>query len=534
MNPSLIAIGVYVGVLIAIGVAGMLRSRNSEEDYYLAGRRQGFLTTAFTIMATMFSSAAVLGLPGQVYQDGFPFFFFALNLPLTACFVYLLGSRISRIGRARGYVTPGDLVADYYGGCAGVRLAVALCGFLFVLPYVVMQVKAGGHLAMTLFRDDFDVSDDALFDTGALVFTGITTAYVLLGGMRSVAWSDVLQGVLLLSGMIIACAATIAAMGGLSAYFEALTELPPEAQSVPGVSGAWTVPKLMIFAFFSGVASIVQPAQWMRFYAAKSANTLRRTALIFAIVLPVCLMASMMVGLGGRALYPPTVEESGAVTPHPDVGANDQIVPNLMREHVPELLGPIGALVVAFFMVAVVAAAMSTADSNLHALSAVLTRDVYDRFIRPKASERERAWVGRGLIVILSLFAYVLVRYGNRHPDFEPIKMIAQLMLVAIAFSLQLVPAALDVLFVNRGSGRGALCGILSGLVVVFLFTPLPALFSESAAHSLADLTLDLKRNVDAGFCGLFVNVVVFAVVSRFTTKPAPDVVKAFRKSGQS
>ena len=152
-NTPLVILGLYMVMLLSFGVIAYMRSESSEEDFYLAGRGQGVLVTALTIMATMFSSAALLGIPGLIYKDGLPFVFFALNLPLSGAAVYVIGSRVWRLGQKRGYMTPADLIADYYGGSSLLRCLVALTGALYVIPYIVMQIKAGGYLAQRMFPD---------------------------------------------------------------------------------------------------------------------------------------------------------------------------------------------------------------------------------------------------------------------------------------------------------------------------------------------------------------------------------------------
>ncbi len=539
-NTPLVVLGLYMLMLLALGVMGYLRSKTSEEDYYLAGRGQGVLVTALTIMATFFSSAAMMGIPGLIYKDGTAFLFFVLNLPVSGAIIYLLGSRIRRIGQARGYVTPGDMVADYYGGSAVLRLVVALIGFLYVIPYIVMQIKAGGYLAQRLFPDASGVvllgQEYGAFELGAIALSILTMLYVLIGGMRSVAWTDVIQGVLLLGGMLIAGLATVMAMGGPGSYFEALKELPAEARSMPGASGIWSPWKLLTICIFASLATMIQPGQWMRYYAAKSTRTLQRSALIFALVLPGCfLFGVMVVGLGARVLYPPAMVD-GTLLPHPVIGTSagefDQVVVAMLQEHVPLLLGAgVGAIAVSIILVAVMAASMSTADSNLHALSAVLTRDVYDRFIRPQAGERERAWFGRAVIVVATMLSLWLVNLGNSNPGFQPLALIASMMFVAIAFSCQLLPLAIDCLFVRRGTSTGAICGMVSGILVVFLFTPFPTLLLGSElTDTWTGITGRLSRLFDIGFCGLLVNAMVFAVVSRFTAPPSPERVAAFAR----
>ncbi len=129
-----IMLGLYMLLLVWLCYLGYKKGEATEVDYYLAGRNQGTLVTSLTIMATMFSSAALLGIPGTVYRDGLAFVPFALNLTVGGIGIYLLGSRIHRLGKARGYVTPADLIGDYYQGTA-IRLLATFTGAMYVLPY---------------------------------------------------------------------------------------------------------------------------------------------------------------------------------------------------------------------------------------------------------------------------------------------------------------------------------------------------------------------------------------------------------------
>jgi SSS family solute:Na+ symporter len=391
---------------------------------------------------------------------------------------------------------------------------------------VVVQIRAGGHLAEQLFPGVRSVSGLGLtfdaFDLGAAVLAVVMTVYVLVGGMRSVALADAVQGTLLLCGMLISGAAVIFAFGGVGGYFRAIGDLPPEALSLPGASGRYTPWLLMTICGFASLASMIQPAQWMRYYAARSTTALKRSALLFAILLPICfLFGVMLVGLGARALYPPSVAD-GKIIAHEVVGNHDQALVAVLRDYGPQLFGAAGPVVVSLILMAVLAASMSTADSNLHALSAVVTRDVYDRFLRPKASEKERAWIGRGVIIAAALLALCLVHIGERDPDFAPLKMIIEMLYVAMAFSCQVLPVTIDMLFVRKGTKIGAICGLTAGLATVLCFTPAPSLLlGHHLPETFTDLTGLLKRLFDLGFIGFVVNAIVFAAVSALT-KPLP------------
>jgi SSS family solute:Na+ symporter len=384
------------------------------------------------------------------------------------------------------------------------------------VPYVVIQIQAGGILSQQLFP-----GIDA-FETGACLLALVTTVYVMVCGMRSVAWTDVVQGGLLVGGMLLAGIAAVGVLGGPGAFFEAVAELPPKSLSAPGTTGRWTPELLFTASLFASIGSMVQPAQWMRFYAARSTDVLRRSALIFAAVLTLCFFFGvMLVGLGGQVLYPLLdaagayrLTDSGALLPHPEVGASpgafDQILVVVLKNHLPELLGPAGVVLAALVLVAIMAAAMSTADSNLHALSALLTHDVYDQFIRPDSSQRERTWVGRALIAVVTLVALVLVIAGRRSES-NPLGMIVILGLLAIAFSTQLLPMTVDMLYLRRGSRAGAVVGLIAGLATVFLLSPF---WGMLAGDALSDVLGAMRRTIDIGAWGLLVNVLVFAGVT--------------------
>ena len=516
----------YLLILLGLGIVGYLRGKATEEDYYLAGRGQGLLVTSLTIMATFFSGVALLGFPGMVYEHGVSAMFLALNLPVAGAAVYLLGNGIRKLGKARGYVSPGDMIAGYYGGSM-IRIVAAVLGILYVLPYIIIQIKAGGLLAQTLFGED-------MYNTGAVALSAVTLVYVLVGGMRSVAWTDVMQGLLLLSGAVLAGIAVIASMGGPGEFFAKVAELDPKQLTMHDpAESKWNPWWILTFCLFASLASIVQPAQWMRFYAAGSSKILRRSAVIFAVVLPACfLFGIMLVGLGGRALHPPPLPLDLEisldfilmqinVTNLPEgLGKADQIAVFMLREELPVMLGGLGIVLVSIIMVAIMAASMSTADSNLHALGGVITRDVYDQF-KPDASQKQRTWVGRIVIIVTTLLALLIVYLGE-NSEFGKglLKTIAQFFFLAMAFSCQLIPAAVDILYIRRGTRAGAIAGMITGGAVV-----LATLFLAGN-----DTIQTIKRVIDLGGLALAFNVMVFILVSLFTRKPDPEHIEEFRR----
>ncbi|MBT5831655.1 MAG: sodium:solute symporter family protein, partial [Candidatus Latescibacteria bacterium] len=406
----------------------------------------------------------------------------------------------------------------HYGSPVALRLLVALIGVLYAVPYVVIQIQAGGILSQMMFQSEH------AFEIGAVVLSLITMLYIMIGGMRSVAWTDVVQGVLLVGGMLLAGFCAVAVMGGPIPFFEAVAKLPPKSLTAPGTTGLWRPEILFTASLFASIGSMIQPAQWMRFYAARSDAVLRRSALIFAVVLTGCFFFGvMLVGLGGQVLYPLVndagaylLDASGRVLPHPMVGETardfDRVLVVVLQNHLPELLGSFGAVLAALVLVAIMAAAMSTADSNLHAMSALLTHDVYDQYIRPQASQRERTWVGRGVIAFATVVALALVILSRYSPA-NPLGMIVILGLLAIAFATQLLPITIDMLFIKKGTRWGAICGAITGLIVVFTLSPF---WSIIAGDTFGGILGEMKRMFDIGAWGVLGNTLVFALVSVF------------------
>jgi SSS family solute:Na+ symporter len=450
-----------------------------------------------------------------------------LNLPVAGAAIFLIGNRVRRIGAAKGFVTPSDLVADYFKDSGLLRNLVAVVGMLYVIPYVIIQIKAGGHLAEALFAGVDSIRfwgmELTVYDAGAAALSAVTMIYVLVGGMRSVAWTDVIQGLLLLSAMILSGYAIITVMGGPAGFFREVSTLPVELLEMPPAPARFNSWWVLGYCAFASLASIIHPGQWMRFYAARDARTLRQAAVVFATVLPVCtLFGVLLVGLGGRVLYP--LDPDGNLPAI--LGSADQIAVVVIREYFPDLFGMIGTWLVALILVAVMAAAMSSADSNLHALSAVITRDIFDR-LRPGASEKQKAWVGRTVIVGATLIALGLSFWGERHPDMGLLRTIGQFFLLAMAFSVQLLPVTVDILFLRRGSHDGAACGLVAGLLTVFWFTPFAALLFGSDATAW---TSTVKAVADVGMVAVVVNAAVYATVSRFTGRSESTKAKEYQR----
>ncbi|MBT5690630.1 MAG: hypothetical protein HOI65_05885, partial [Opitutae bacterium] len=147
-------------------------------------------------------------------------------------------------------------------------------------------------------------------------------------------------------------------------------------------------------------------------------------------------------------------------------------------------------------------------------------------------SEKEKTWFGRGVIIVATLAAVLFVELGENSSGFNPLKLITQLMFLAIAFSSQLLPLAIDVLFINKGTRNGAIAGLSFGILVVLLFSPFPEMIlGKTATAGLTSFTGSLKGIIHVSAIGVLANTAAFIVVSRFTGSIPKEHVDQFRKT---
>ena len=508
MSLQFIVIGAYLGVLLILGFLGWKASKGSAGEYYLAGRNQGWIVTSLTICATYFSSMAVLGVPGLFHQHGIGGTG-TLSIMLSAVLIWFFGTRIWRIGKKHGFVTQAELFSHHYKS-ETMRIVVTLLGACYVVTYVIMQIMAGGLVFQEIVDSSFQLQiagrSLSAFETGVIGMAIITAGYTMAGGMRSVAWTDVLQGILLLVGIWISGGVVLIWLGGPFEIFAQVNEHDVSRLTLPGPKGAYPIAMIFTVNIAVAIGNILQPAQWMRYYAAGGPRVLKRAALVFAILLcGTMVFVTPFIGLGGWLIFPdiPAAE-------------SDQIVLKILEEAPVDVVGPLLGIVwpafAAVFMTAIMAASMSTADSNLHAASAMLTRDVYQRYIKADASPARVIWCGRLTIAGLTGLAVIIILSGHTSA-------IAVIGFLAASFSLQLLPATIDVLFLNRGTRMGAFAGMVVGVSVLVVFAVPPFLASWFPGL----VAIKHWNGIHCGCWGLAANAAVFVSVS-FLTKKARTV----------
>lgn len=467
-------VGLYWAYCIFWGIKGA-RTAKTSADYFVAGRSLGLWVFVLAATATSFSGWTFVGHPGKILTDGLPYAFasfYALTIPFTGV---LFLRRQWILGRAFKYITPGEMYSDYYGGNA-MRVLTVLVAFLFSVPYLGIQLRASGAL--------FNVLTDGMISVnlGMLLLSAVVVIYVASGGLRSVAYVDCVQAVLLALGIVILGIITVQWVGGWSAFTEGIgnlvksdltngRRLTPAGHSnrvaIPGAiqwvssgsaaaGGVWTGMMCMTYMFaLMGIQS--SPAFSMWSYANKTSKAFRwQQVVASSLVIGIILFTfTIFQGLGADLLVLNGVWEQ--VT-------EKNLVPkliNLMSESAPWLVG--------LLAVCALAAMQSTGAAYMSTFSGMITRDIYKHFLNPSASESMQKLAGRIFVVVVAGAALVVAATST-----DALVMLGGL---AVAYGFQMYPALLGNLYFSGISRRGVVAGLIAGLVAVTLTDKMSSLF---------------------------------------------------------
>lgn len=390
-------IGAYLVLSLAVGLLAYRLTSRRAEDYYLADRTLGTVVLLFTTFATLLSAFTFFGGPNLSYGVG-PEWILVMGVMdglLFAILWYVVGYKQWLVGRAQGYLTLGEMLGDRFGSRA-LRGVVAAVSLFWLFPYVMLQ-QMGAGTALTALTEGA-----VPYWAGAGLITAFMILYVVIAGMRGIAWTDTLQGAFMLVMVWAAFVWVLAAVGGPDAATEGLVASNPEflalgdgnALSLVGggtYSLPWMVTQAVSIAF--GVAMFPQVNQ--RFFVAKSERVLKRTFTLWPLLVVLLFVPAFMLGAWARGL--------GV-----EAGASGNVLPALLAEYTPAWFA---ALVVAGAM----AAMMSSSDSMLLSGSSYFTRDLYRPFVNPEASDRREDALARVGVAGFAVLAFLasLTRPGT-------------------------------------------------------------------------------------------------------------------------
>jgi SSS family transporter len=489
-SPHAIVLLAYLLVLLAVG-AWKARSVRTQADFSLAGRGLGSTVLAGTLLATWIGTGSVFGNAQKGYEDGLAAFILPLSSAVGIAILFLLAARIRRME----HFTIQDILEERFGVTARLLGTLALLGgYLIIVSY---QYRAGSAVLEYIWPEIRMAPDPLTGATppsviGVCGVAAFVILYTALAGMISVAYTDVANGVLMAVGLALALVLVFARAGGGA---EILASLPASNRDLLGYSPARVVSYLLpAFLLILGDANMYQ-----RFFSARDERTARRSAvgMFFGVLALDWMIIALAVGCA--ALVAQGVVSAPANPAHAIVHVAFEVLP----------VG-LGAVLCA----TVVAVVVSTADSYLLAPATSLVRDVYQRFLRPAASEGEIVAVGRGAVVALGLTALFLAFQSS---GFFEVALFAYTL-----YGAAITPPLLAALFWKGATPAGAVTSMVTGLgtAVLWEFWLGPKLVASSGDGGLAVFLSTL----DAALPAVCVSIAALVVVSSFT-KPRAELV---------
>jgi solute:Na+ symporter, SSS family len=490
---------VYLLALVGVGVYKG-RGVKDSADFMVAGRTLPWFVLVGTLLATWIGNGSLFGGAGLGYRNGFASLWSSAGAWLGIMIVFFIAKRIRNFGK----VTVPDIFEARYNTAAGVLATiVTVVAYLTIVSY---QFRGGGRVLSI-------ITDGAItVEMGIIITALFAITYTVLAGMVSVVYTDVVNGVLMLFGVGAALIFLVIAVGG-----------PGEIVATASAAGKWSLfgnwanertlvdsaPIIAISFFVPTMLLLMGDANmYQRIFSAKTASVARKAVFFWVIGVVVLESSISFLGLTGsvaaaQGLIPELFPGGGPADTVQNLSEN--IIPTIARDAVPLF---IGMLLVATMMAIVV----STADSFLLVPATNLTRDVYQRFISPGASEKRVVFIARAMVLLLGFVAYLLV---DQFPT-----ILAAAYTAYLVYGSGITPALLAAFLWKRATGAGAVASLVTGAGVTLLWT-----FVLSRQDFFATWHPMLQ---EVTYPAVTLSVLALVLVSLATPAPGPDKWRPF------
>ena len=467
---------VYLVFMIGVGLFFFLRSKGAgEKEYFLGGRKMGPWVSALSAGASDMSAWVLMGLPSSIYEVGLGKVWIAVGLAIGYALSWLIEAK--RL-RAFSIVSDDAITIPQYLTRRFKSKSYALqviCAVIFLLAYTIYaasSIKAAGKLFNQVIGIDVNI---AMYLAAAIIIS-----YTFLGGFSAVCWTDFFQGLLMLGALLVA---PIFALN--------LMNITPGAivAETPAFYNPITSWQDIASGFGWGLGYFGMPHIIIRFLSLRSQKDIKKSATIGITWTTLILVFSALVGIFGRQMM---AFDQKMVD-------DEAVFINMVRQMFPAVISGV-------LLSAILAASMSTADSQLLSAASAFSSDVYKPIVRNnKASNREMLWTGRMVVIIIAVIALVIASDPGA-------KSIMDLVSNAWGvFGAAFGPVILLSLFWKRLNFFGALSGIVAG-----------------AAADILWLVFLAKTGLYEIIPGFAAGLIVAVVVSLLTKKPSKEVEELF------
>ncbi len=434
-----LTIGIYVVVGILVALLARKKLGAGMTEFFLANRQLGGFVSALTYAATTYSAFMMVGLAGLTYKLGVGALGFELTYLGGLVLVVFFGPRFWLVGRKYDYLTHAQLLADRYENRAVGIVAAILC-LVFLIPYAAIQLMGIGYLLSVM-------SEGAIsFMAAMIIATLLAMVWSNIAGMRSVAWTDAFQALIMIVTSVLTLWVVVQrCFGGFAQFFERINSEIPQLLAGPGLFG---------FNVFLGLSlpwlffSLSNPQVTQRLFVPKSVRAFKQMIGGFLVFGLIYTLVSVLWGFSAKLLIPVLKDA-------------DLATPSLLS------LPVVPKLVAIIVMVGILSAAISTVDSILLSLSALCTRDILKLGLRTDLTDRSELRIGKMIIPVLAIgfFLFAYWASGKSGLGF----MIAPLSAASAAGLLMAVPSIVGGFFWRRATAAGALSSMSVGAVSVLI-----------------------------------------------------------------
>lgn len=485
LNPTLITFLFYIVAMVIIGLIAY-RATSNFSDYILGGRRLGSFVTALSAGASDMSGWLLMGLPGAIYLSGLSEMWIAIGLIGGAWLNWLLVAGRLRVHTEVQYnaLTLPDYFSNRFNDHKKIlRIVSAFVILIFFAIYCASGMVAGARL----FESMFGISYHAALWISAIA----TISYVFVGGFLAVSWTDTIQAGLMIFALLLTPIITLLSFSDLTEVTLALEAARPQATNIMGDLSVVAILSLLGW----GLGYFGQPHILVRFMAADSVKSIPNARRIGMLWMILCLAGAVAAGFFGIAYFQQHADLALVVNANPET---------VFMELTKILFNPWIAGVV---LAGILAAVMSTLSCQLLVCSSTLTEDFYKAFIRKNASEKELVWIGRLMVLVISVLAIGLAS----NPESKVLGLVSY---AWAGFGAAFGPLILLSLFWKRMTINGALVGMIVGACTVILWK------NAFAATGLYEII--------PGFIASLVSIIVVSLCGK---APETNVTERFEQA---
>ncbi|MEQ9298064.1 MAG: sodium/proline symporter [Cyclobacteriaceae bacterium] len=451
MITKIIVLAVYVGILFLIGILASRRVK-SMSDYYVGGKKMGFWAVAFSARATGESGWLLIGLTGMGAMAGYSAYWVVLGelLGVFLSWQFMAKRFKRRSDEYKAITIPDYLESHFKSSTHTLRIISAAALVIFVIIYVASQMDVTGIAFESMLNIDYRI--------GALIGFAIVLVYIFIGGFVAAVWSDMFQGILMFFGLVLLPIVVWFSMDHGAGVTAGLNAIDPTLTQLMGRSDDVVMNLFTILGFsMIGLGFLGSPQVYVRFMSIKSETEIDKgkwVALLFTLLTDA---AAVTIGILARIYFTKEGQDPEAIL---GTGGED-VLSMITNEFLPTIL-------VAVFIAIVLSAIMSTIDSLLILASSAITRDFYQKILRPDLKDKDLTKLSRAVTVGMALAALgIAIMLYNLYPD----RQIFWIMIFGWSgIAATFCPVIILSLFWKDYSEKGAMASMITGFSSVIIF----------------------------------------------------------------